>query len=317
MLKNRALGLKNAFAKITETGRYSPEKKAEIAQALKEWRAKQTERILNPNEEQTFLASLAEKIAGTEVTKQEAHSIFEAMSEADKVFERSFNRENESWLNAKDKVDYGSKRRAVDRIMQSIKGNNEPIRKMLGNRWEQYKSMRQTNKLVAAKDLLLDTLRTTRDLSVAIIASIDNSFQFRQGFLVLLKSPKIWKEGFKQSWKDLAETLKGNGEQVQDAVWADVYSNPNYIAGRYHKAGVLVKSEEAFPTVIPEKFPVVGRAFMAAENAFVGSAMRMRLGLFDMFLDAQKKAGFDINDARVLRDTGRIEIGRASCRERV
>ncbi len=75
VLKNRLLGLRNFFSKVGEIGRYDPQKKIEIKKALKEYRDRQKERIFNPQENETFLASLAEKTIGTAITEQEAKQV--------------------------------------------------------------------------------------------------------------------------------------------------------------------------------------------------------------------------------------------------
>ena len=77
VLKNRLAGLKNWVAKVGEVGRFDPAKKAKLAEAMSEFREKQQERIFSPKEEEAFLRDLAEKKLGTDITRQEAQTLFE------------------------------------------------------------------------------------------------------------------------------------------------------------------------------------------------------------------------------------------------
>jgi hypothetical protein len=77
ILKNKVQGIKNFIQKMTETGRYSPEKIAELKQAASDYKQAQQERIFSPEENQTFLSNLAERAAGTAVTRVEAAKIGE------------------------------------------------------------------------------------------------------------------------------------------------------------------------------------------------------------------------------------------------
>ncbi len=88
ILKNRVLGLKNYISKLTESGKYSPEKKAELDKLASEYRAAQQERVFNPKENEAYLSGLAEKIAGTEIPRDVAKKVFEMQSEMDKIKEQ-------------------------------------------------------------------------------------------------------------------------------------------------------------------------------------------------------------------------------------
>ncbi len=53
--------------------------------------------------------------------------------------------------------------------------------------------------------------------------------------------------------------------------------------------------EEAFPTALPEKIPVLGRLYKASEAAFVGGALRLRADLADRFIPKAEAAGVDLS----------------------
>lgn len=83
VLKNRELGLENAIGKIAKVGKSSPERAAAIAQAKADFKAQQAERIFSPQEHETFLNSLADKIVGTHISKEVAQKVFELSAKAE------------------------------------------------------------------------------------------------------------------------------------------------------------------------------------------------------------------------------------------
>ena len=76
---------------------------------------------------------------------------------------------------------------------------------------------------------------------------------------------------------------------------ADVYSRPNYLNNQYKNAGLISSAEEQFPSYLPERIPVAGRLFKASEAAFKGTALRMRLDLYDLLTSIGKDQGVDFN----------------------
>ena len=85
VLKNRQLGLQNAISKLGEMGRWSPEKQAAIKAAAADFKARQAERIFSPKEQETFLNSLANKMAGTEISPKVAQKVYELQAEANRL----------------------------------------------------------------------------------------------------------------------------------------------------------------------------------------------------------------------------------------
>lgn len=88
VLKNKIQGLKNFINKTAELKKYSPEGKEAIQKSLEEYKSKQEERILNPKEEESFLNSLADKIAGTHIERDVANKIFEMSSKVREIKEK-------------------------------------------------------------------------------------------------------------------------------------------------------------------------------------------------------------------------------------
>lgn len=85
ILKNRMRGLENWMSKYGEQGRYAPAKKAEIAQALSEYRAAQQERIFSPKENESYLNSLADKRIGIHIGRDVAAKVFTLTSELSRL----------------------------------------------------------------------------------------------------------------------------------------------------------------------------------------------------------------------------------------
>lgn len=85
VLKNRLQGLKNFIDQSAERGRWSPEKKAEMAKSLSDYRSRQQERIFNPKEEEVFLNELADKMLGVHIPKEVAQKVFELSSKAEQA----------------------------------------------------------------------------------------------------------------------------------------------------------------------------------------------------------------------------------------
>lgn len=85
VMKNRELGLENAISKLGQIGRWSPEQQAVIKQAQADFKAKQADRIFSPEQNETFLNSLANKLTGTVTTPEVAQRVGELNSEVQRL----------------------------------------------------------------------------------------------------------------------------------------------------------------------------------------------------------------------------------------
>lgn len=303
ILKNRELGIKNALKKLTETGKYSPAEKARLDKIKSEWKAAQQERIFSPKENEAFLNSLADKITGTEITRDEAKALFDLDRRTDEAF-KQYNPETQTWSSEKARVEAGASKVAYEKYYEYLKDPTVPLKQMFGDRVDLFKNEYKENKGGAVVNLLGDTLKTIVDNSIALKASWDNSFLGRQGLRVLYTHPTAWWPGAKNSFLDFAKTL--GGQETIDALMADIYTRPNYINGQYHASGLLDKSTEQFPTSIPERIPVFGRVFKASEAAFKGSGIRMRTDLYDMLTEIGKEQGVDFSNPKESAALGEI-----------
>src|SRR3990167_2867295 len=306
ILKNQTLGIKNAVSKLGEIGRYDPAKKAMAEAQLKEFRNQQIERIFNPNDKQAFYSSLAEKLLGTEVTREQSKALFEIAKKANDLRTKNFNETTEIWSDSKAEFDFGATQKMAELMLESFKGNDIPLKALLKGKFSEYKQLLKENKRQLAKSLALDTLKLIRDTAIESVSTLDNTFQARQGWNVLNNKPLVWAKGFNNSWLDMFNTLKGDSAKVDIALWAKIYSDPNYMKGIYRE--LLPKFEEEVPTKLLERIPILGRFFKASNNAFVGSALRMRVGVAKSFFDTWKLAGEDINNPAIIKDVNRLAL---------
>lgn len=306
VLKNRLQGIKNWASKVGEIGRYAPEKKAQIEQMMQEYRDKQFERTFSPKEHESFLNDLADAKLGTHVSKAEAKQIFDLYKTADN-FKKNYNAETETWSSPKDRLDYGMAQVAANKYVESLKTEELSIGEMAKRRVGEFKEDWKDYPVKAVAKLAKDAIVELDKNSIAIVASIDDSFIGRQGLKTLQTHPSVWAKAAVKSFTDIYKSLKekhGN-EKAKDILHADLVSEPNYINGNYQKAGILASFEEQYPTSHPARVPYIGRAFKASEVAFTNSALRMRIKTFDMLLDIAKKNGLETNDV-LIKDIGKV-----------
>ncbi|MFA5197670.1 MAG: hypothetical protein WC437_04615 [Patescibacteria group bacterium] len=304
ILKNKYIGLKNFIDKITASGKYSEARKAELAQVLKEWQEQQEERIFNPKEEETFLASLVEKIVGTVVTREQAMEISRLTSLSRKILDEGYDKGTRTWKSDELKQNYGASKVVLENYISNLKVREMSLKEMLVERLGKFKETYQINKTKAVSDLIMDSLRFISDNSIAMVASFDNSFLGRQGLKTLMIKPKIWWNMTKSSFSDIYKVL--GGQNAKDALWADVYSDPYYLDKSYTIAKLIPETEEQYPTTIPSKIPFLGRFFDASEQAFTGSAIRSRTALYRFWADMAKKQGVDMTEKYQIQSLGKM-----------
>jgi hypothetical protein len=303
VLKNKMIGIKNWASKTGEVGRYSPEGVAKFEKAKEVYKAKQFERMFSPKEEESFLSSLVESKFGTEITKDEAKNVFNLTQKADELL-KEYNPETREWSSKEAELRYGSTKRVLENYIEALKNPDLKVVEMIKGRASEFKQTARKDKTKAVSDLLMDSLKFVNDNSIAVVASVDDSFIGRQGLNTLESHPTVWAKGVATSLGNFVKTL--GGKNAMDAVMAKVYSNPNYIDGSYEKSGILKKDEEQFPTSLPERIPVVGRIFKASESAFKGSAVVMRTGIYDLLEKTARSNGVDTADDIWRKDIGSI-----------
>jgi len=301
ILKNKLAGLKNAISKIGQVGRYDPAKKALLKESLDEFKLLQKERIFNPKEEQTFLNELADKVIGTNITKEEAETIWKMTSKTEEL-KKSFDVKAEKWSSEEDRIKYSVYNAVSDKFINDLKTGNLTVKQQIKEYGGLVKEAWGENKPKTVAKVLADTISSISDTLISSVASWDNSFLGRQGGITFLESPKIWWNMAKKSFGDIVKVFKGSKLQAYLAK-AEMMSKPNGINGNYELAKLFPKSEEAIPTKVLERIPVLGKGFEASNVAFNNSAIRARADLFDMLFDLYKKTGKEVSDT-VIKDIG-------------
>jgi hypothetical protein len=139
----------------------------------------------------------------------------------------------------------------------------------------------------------------------AAAASLDVSFTFRQGLPVLLTHPTAWLKGMGTSFKTLIKAF--GDEKALSGVRARIAGRENSINGLYDKMKVAVGvTEEAFPSSLPEKIPLLGRFFRASNQAFTAAAYEMRAELADIYIKKANRLGVNMYDKKTAENFGKL-----------
>lgn len=246
-------------------------------------RIQRMDKILNPAEEKAFLEDLAARRLGTRVTAEEAGKITE--------LSKAVGTAKDAMTQGGDRLEYG--RAAV------------ALRNYVGEL-----THRTPYRLTDLKRLP----ENVAGMAKSVKASLDNSAIFRQGWKTLWTNPIIWQKNARQSFVDLVRQF--GGKNVLDEVDAEIVSRPTYDLMKKAKLDVGT-TEEAYPSHLPEKIPVLGRAYKASEAAYTGFTHRTRADVFDKMIDIAKKSGVELDDTQlqsigklVNSLTGRGNLGR-------
>lgn len=299
ILKHRVQGVVNLLSKVTESGKYSPETIAKLNQIKVDFRAKQQERLFSPAEGEQFLQDAVDKAFGSDITEAEAKQLFEIHKKSQELFTKYDTKKG--WDSPKAKAEYGASAVAELNYTSELKGEGTPWRELLSNRIDEFKAEPYKPKAIAM--VIKDAAKVISENSIALVASVDNSFLGRQGIKVLMTNPSVWLKTAQQSFINMYKEL--GGKNAMDALMADVLSSPNYINGQYETAGILDIAEEQYPTSLPEQIPYLGRVFRASEVAFKGSAITMRKGVYDIYSDLAKNGAVEMDKTQI-QDLGKI-----------
>ncbi len=243
-------------------------------------RIEKMDKILSPTEQDAFLQDLASQKIGARVTFDEAKTITELSK---KVQDARSGLDRTSPDGSPSRLEYGSSVVDLQNYVNGLKSQGKPL---------------------TAVDVI--------GVAKSVKASIDNSFWMRQGWKAMFTSPTAWGKNFAKSWGDIYTSLKGNGDAVRSAVRADIFSRENALNGNYKSLGVdLGTGEEAFPTLLPEKFPVLGRFFKASDVAFESGAMRLRADIADKYIKLAQDGGIDFNETSHTPVLGNVTQGKA------
>jgi len=301
LLKNQQRGYITWAKKI---GGISPEIRRDMIAKIERLQS-----VLDPKAEDQFLQDLVNTRLNLNITEIESKTLGD-LSKNIQELESKANKDG-VFPNEQTRLKYGASNVAIENYVNDIKLNTKD----------------------SAKSRIDKTKGFIADLPGAMksaVASLDNSLWGRQGIKTLLdlRTSPIWIRNFLKSWVDIKNQLLAKGkwykvgdEVVLDSIKADIYSRPNALNGKYKAGGygLDVLSEEAFPSSLPEKIPVLGRLYKASEAAYNGGALRLRADLADRFIKIGEQNGLNMNSkedaeglgALVSSLTGRGSLGKA------
>ncbi len=260
------------------------------------------DKALEPREEEAFLEDLVRTRLGLTITEEEANTVFELTKKINTLKEKA-NKEG-IFPSEKERLEYGAAKVALEKYINEIKLKANHV------------SFRES-----PPKKFLELIKEIPGTMKSIATSLDNSFWGRQGIKTLLdiRTSPIWFKNFLKSWIDISKQLVGY--DVIDSIKADIYSRPNALNGKYEVGGygLTVLSEEAYPSSLPEKIPLLGRLFKASEAAYNGGALRLRADLADRLIRVAEKQGVNTLDKTEAQGighlvgslTGRGSIGKA------
>jgi hypothetical protein len=266
LLKNQQAGITKW---IESAKNLTPAAKRDLLSRVERMDAK----VLTPKNADAFLSDLAKQRLGFGVTMEEAAHITALAKEASDA--------KAAMLAGGDRMAYGRAKVEFGKYVSELKNN-----------------IKQPTTVGKA-------ISNTASFAKAFKAAFDNSALLRQGWKTLFTHPDVWAKNAVQSFKDLAQQF--GGKEVMDEVNAEIGSRPNALNGRYDKAKLaLANVEEMFPTTLPEKIPLVGRAYKASEAAFTAFQYRMRADVFDKYMEIGERSGVDLSDRAQLESIGRL-----------
>lgn len=299
LLKNRQQGYITWAKKLTGV---SPQVRQDLMTKI----GKMDERILNPAGERDFLKDLAATRLNVDVTSKEAQKIASLSSKVQAA--KSANRST---------------------LEDSLKPGYQPSANDMKFGYAAHDLHEYVNGLkhTAQKTTLADIKKEpfsapvklakgVADVSKSIGASLDDSFALRQGFKAFFTNNKEWRQQFIKSFENLYKGAKDH-EAVEREFYARMMADPAYESAL--KDGLAIKTnEDVFPTSLPGKVPILGRAFNASEVAYNEFAQNLRFNIYKNFLRNANEMGRDVpadytkNMAKMVNSlTGRGDFGKS------
>jgi len=244
------------------------------------------DRIFDPNTPNDFLASLASKKFGTDISFDEAKTVTDLAAQ-EKAAKAAVNPKDP--IGSPSRLNYAAKAIAFQEYVDGLKLGAQKVPPS----WY-FKHP-------------IESVFRSSGVAKSLLSTLDNSWFGRQGIKMLLSwKYKIWGKGFLKSWDDIGKELRG--KDAMYPIKLDVYSRPNALNGKYKALGLDISmgAEEAFPSQVLTKIPVAGRVAKAAESAFNGAALRFRADLADKLIAKAERQGVDLNDPIQAQSIGKL-----------
>lgn len=248
-------------------------------------RIQKDKKVFDPETSQSFLESLAAKKMGHEISFAEAKNISELAS-AEKTAKAKI--KDTDPIKSSSRLEYGA---TVVRFKDYV-GELKNAASKVGPLWYVKHPFQ--------------SIHRSAGVAKSILSTLDNSWFGRQGIKMFSNAPDIWAKGFVKSWGDIGKEVFG--VDAMFAIKADIFSRPNALNGKYAvaKLDIGIGTEEAFPSHLPSKIPILGRVFKGAESAFNGGALRFRADYGDRVIAAAERNGKNMLDPAQAEPLGRI-----------
>jgi hypothetical protein len=276
LLKDQQRGYLTWAKKLTGV---SPEVRRDLIS-----RIEKMDKVLAPAEEKAFLKDLAATRLGIDVSAQEAKQIANMSKKLQELEGKRLS--SGKFTSESNRMAYGYAKYDMGEYLSGLKNKAE----------------RPT-----VKESILHPIETTArgaGIAKSVKAALDNSAIFRQGWKTLFTNPVIWQKNARASFANLAKSGILNKDVVRETM-ADILSRPNY--DKYTKMKLALGNiEEAYPTSLPAKVPVVGRAFKASEQAYEAFLYKTRADVADKMLQVADKSGVNIADKAQLSSIGNL-----------
>lgn len=242
------------------------------------------DQILNPEDKNMFLEDIAEQRIGANISVEEANRIYELASKVKKY--RAKANSDGIFPTETDRLNYGAAYVMYKDLVADLRLDKPNLIRML----------REGNFGGIVTEL--------SGAAKSLRASLDNSFFLRQGIKVLYTEPRIWANAIGKSFSDFSKEFRG--VDAKDAVRADVYSRQNAMNGNYNRMEIDIglEFEEAYPSALPEKIPLLKRLYKASETAYSNAALRMRADLADKMIERMEDAGINTKDKEQMKPVG-------------
>lgn len=283
ILKNQQTGMINWAKKLTGI---SKETKRDIISQIQ-----RLDKVIDPSEADAFLQDLASKRLGVDISFDEARTISQLSKRIT---------ETEDKIGKADRLDYGKSVVELNDYINELKGNANKLN---------LSDFKQN-----AGKASVQFISRTAGLAKSVTATGDNSAIFRQGWKTLWTNPVIWQKNAIKSFEDLVRTF--GGKEVIKEVQADIVSRAVYPIMKKAKLAVGI-AEEAYPTSLPAKIPLLGKAHKASEAAYTAFLQRTRADVFEKYIQIAQKTGVPLTDDELISIgklvnslTGRANLGR-------
>lgn len=245
--------------------------------------------VLTPKEEDAFLGDLANDQLGIRLTSEEAHKIADLAEDVRKT---------------KAARDAGGDRMLYGRAVVALRDFLDELKLAAGKiTMADFKA----NPGATAGKIGHAAAGNTK----AIVASMDNSAIFRQGWKTLWTHPGIWQHNARISFVNLVKAF--GSDVVMKELNADIVSRQNYDLMKRAGLKVYDVNEEAFPTSLPEKlFPKSWNPYRASEHAYTAFVQRTRADVFDKYIEIATDSGADMPDLSAIKKMRNAITGRGS-----